>query len=264
MGLGISPRGGSFKTPGKTASGATAYTIGIPPYGGSRGVGRPVYSIDDQGYPNWNKGQSGYFIKVNNFFHLAGATAQTMYWLRPLNWSVVAVAGAINTTAFTLADNPGAYSTNFHFPSGKTTAPVLSATGGVVYGAPANVADLTPGSTHYFAVQLADGSWFFDLLAAFNTSTFVVTTTTTIPNVTGGGIPKGAILFLFGTSSTVDPNTGQLPPAEYPVVSVGNSLLGGEDGIITSVHPGDPMMFLNPNGTAASFTGGISGSYVQY
>ncbi len=266
---GVSPRGGSFKTKGATATAGTAYTIGVPPYPGPHGSPPGVYAIDSQGYPTWYGSRAaggGYFTKVNNFFHNSGSTQHTLFYLRPLNWSVVAVAGAKNTTAFTLADNPGAYSTNFHYPTSKGVIANTISTAqlaGVVYGPPSNVADLTPGSTHYFAVQLSDGTWFFDLLSAFSTSTFVVTTTTTIPNITGGGVPAGAIFFLLGTTTTVDPNTGYVPPAEYPLVSVMNNFTGGEDGVCTAVHPGDPMMLYNLNATGAGFTGGLSGSYCQ-
>ncbi len=266
---GVSPRGGSFKTRGNTAANDTVYTIGIPPYPGPHGSPPQVYSIDSQGYPTWYGARAaggGYFTKINNFFHVNGSTAHILYYLRPLNWSVVAVAGAKNTTAFTLTDNPGAYSTNFHYPTSKGVIANTISTAqlaGVIYGPPASVVDLTPGSTHYYAVQLSDGTWFFDKLSTFNTSTFVVASTTTIPNVTGGGIPKGAIFFLLGTTTTVDPNTGYLPPAEYPIVSLTTAYQGGEDGVCQSVHPGDPMLLYNGNATAASLTGGLSGCYCQ-
>ncbi len=265
---GVSPRGGSFKTKGATNS-TSPYFIGIPPYPGPHGQPPGVYSIDSQGYPTWSGSRAaggGYFTKVNNFYHLNGATAHVLVWLRPLNWSVVKVAGAINSTAFTLADNPGAYSTNFHYPTSKGVVANTISTAqiaGVVYGPPSNVADLTPGTTHYYAVQLADGTWFFDLLAGFSTSTFVVTTTATIPNIVGGGVPAGAIFFLLGITTAVDPNTGALPPVEYPIVSAITGFTGGEDGICTSLHPGDPMMLYNASASAASFTGGLSGSYCQ-
>jgi hypothetical protein len=153
------------------------------------------------------------------------------------------------------------YSTAFKYPVGGASA----VEGGIAGpGVPVNVANLTPTTTHYFAVQLADGTWFFDLIAGFNTSTLVLTTTTTIPNVTGGGIPKGAICFLLGSSATQDPNTGQLPPAQY--TNSGTATQedfhdSAGDCVVTSIHPGDPMMLYNANATAASFQGLISGYF---
>lgn len=260
--MGTTPRGGSRTMRGNTAAAGTAYTIGIDPYPGPKGKGSFLYGVDGQGNPNWL--QPGYFTRVTMLRHLSGSTAHTLYFLRPLNWAVVSVAGAINSTSFTLATDPGKFSTAFHYPIGAPSS-VTPNVNGAVYKTIANVADLTFTTTHYFAVQLADGTWFYDLCAGFNTSTLVVTTTTTIPNVTGGGIPKGAVMFLLGSTSTQDPNTGTLPPSLYPAVSVDTPYTdGGGDGIMASMHPGDPMMLYNANATAAGFTSGPTVSYTLY
>jgi hypothetical protein len=261
LSTGTPPRGGSRTFPGATASSGTAFTRGIDPWPGPKGRSL-LYGVDGAGNPNWYGGQNaiGYFSKITYLSVLSGSTAHTWYALRPLNWAVVSVAGAKNTTAFTLATNPGLYSTAFHYP--VATGVVTPGANGVVYGPPVNVADLTPTTTHYYAVQLADGTWFYDLIAAFSTSTLVVTTTATIPNVTGGGIPKGAIFFLLGSGTTVDPNTGVVPPVFYPPASAITNFAEGS-GVCNSIHPGDPMMVLNANATAASFLNAVTVSYDQ-
>jgi hypothetical protein len=255
------PRGGSRTFRGQTQSSGTAITCGIDPWPGPKGTGNFLYGVDAGGNPNWHGPTAlGYFTKLTYLRMLSGSTAQTLYVFRPVNWAVVSVAGAINTTSFTLATNPGLYSTAFHYPC-PNGSPVGNANG-VVWGPPVNVANLTPTTTTWYAVQLADGTWFYDLMAGFSTSTLVVTTTLTIPNVTGGGIPKGAICFIFGTTTTVDPNTGQLHPSFYPAASA-DSTYAEPSGTCDSIHPGDPMLVYNANGTAASFLDSVTASYDQ-
>jgi len=231
--------------PAQTQAIATAIVQVVPPYMGDLGQPR-LYGVDQSG-PNWARSCPMHTILAQVGL-LTGGTAHTVGVLRPLNWSVVKVAGAINTTAFTLTDNPGLYSSNYKYPLG----------GGLTK--PAGVADLTPANTHYYCVQLADGTWFFDILNAFSTTTFVVTTTKTIPNVAGGGVPKGAIFFLMGSIATSDPATGFLHPNIQANISVYTNFQD-DYGLVSTLHPGDPMLIVDANATAADTITNISGYY---
>lgn len=237
-----------FSYPSATASLGTAIVQGVPPFMGNRGVPF-LYGLDAGGAPNWTKNPHN--TVISNIGVGASSTIHTIYCLRPLNYTTVAVAGAINSTSFTLAANPGTYSTNYKYSLGGGKS------------APAGVADLTPTTTHYYATQLADGTWFFDLIAGFNTSTLVVTTTATIPNVTGGGVPKGAIFFLLGSGSTKDPATGMLPPSYLPPTASTATQPGLTTGVFSTFHPGDPMLLLDANGTAADTITNVGGYYVK-
>lgn len=234
----------SITSPGTQTAG-TAITGGIPPFPGY--TGPRLYNGNATGLFPWAT-TCPYLTTVTQLGILTGSTAHKIFCLRPLNWAVVSVAGAINTTSFTLKTDPGKYSVNYKYPLG----------GGLT--APASTADLTFTTTHYFAVQLADGTWFFDLCAGFNTSTLVVTTTTTIPNVTGGGIPVGAVMFLLGSGTTVDPATGSVPPSITPNISVYTNFQD-DYALFTALHPGDPMFILDANGTAADTITNVSGVY---
>jgi hypothetical protein len=259
---------GTWSYGSATANAATAFTVGIPPFPGPAGQPPPIMNTDATKIastpanrvprPGNNFGSGAGWMgrslvtHIRDMRYTTGNTAEKVTILRPLNWTTVAVAGAINTTAFTLTSDPGKYSTNYNYPVG----------GGLT--APGNIADHVTTTTDYYAVQLSDGTWFFDLLAGFNTTTFVVTTTATIPNVTGGGIPAGAIFYLLGSSALKDPATGLIQPSRQSTASTNQEkLIDDQSGTagIAALHPGDPLMVYCPNGTDVHTLDGVEGTY---
>jgi hypothetical protein len=265
-------RGRRFSVGGKTAAAATIIFQGIEPYRGSKGKGPMLYALDggQTGNPNWLS--PGYYTNVTRIDYSQPTTPQQLIFLRPSNWMPVATAGAVNTTSFTLSADIGKFSTNYNYQNGLAAGGVAGVNKNL--GAPGNVADATVAATDYIAVQLADGTWFFDLVSAYSTSTFVVTTTTTIPNVTGGGIPKGAICFYFAAPTTQatatadyvglkDPATFQPHPRTWTGTTTVDRTFSDPAGdvLFTTVHPGDPAILFSANITTQGFLGAISGYY---
>jgi hypothetical protein len=124
-----------------------------------------------------------------------------------------------------------------------------------------NVADNTPAANDYVALQLDDGSWHFSIITGLSTLTITLTTAT--PNVTGGGAAAGNILFFFAAGADVDPATGQIDPAIIPPVSA-TTVFDHEGGLVSSVHGGDPMLYVNANATAASTLAAIAGAFDKF
>lgn len=235
---------GTWSVPGQTQTAGTAIKIGIPPWRGPNGAAPLVYGHDSQGKRNWMD-QGGVFTKISNYSITTGGTAHLGYFLRPLNYALVTVAGAANGTTFTIGTDPGLYTTaaNWKFP-----------------GTPYGVATNAIAANDYFAVQLTDGTWFFDKVSSM--STLQVTTTTTIPNITGGGIPVGAIMFFYGIQTDLDPRLGAGSGHinVQPNVSVFTQFYD-QNGLISTLGPGEPMYYFNANATAADTVASISGFF---
>lgn len=244
----LNVRYGTWSVPGQTQTAGTAIAIPIPPWRGGQGNTPFVYGLDSQGTPNWTK--NGAYTHVTNYGIVAGGTAHKGVFMRPLNYSVVTVAGAANGTTFTIGTDPGLYTTAANWKISSVT--------------PKGVATNAIANTDYFAVQLTDGTWFFDKVSSM--STLQVTCTTTIPNITGGGIPVGAIMFFFGSSTDLDPRmgAGSAHPSISANVSATLNLSDPNGSIATTLGPGEPMYYLNLNATAADTVSNISGFFGKF
>lgn len=233
----------------KTASAGTAFTQLIPPWCGPKGSPPLMYSVDGAGKPNWLKGGSAVTV-VNRLEYVVGATAHQLAILRPLNWAVVASDLAANGTALVLLTDPGAYSTAFKrpLPSGITK--------------PASAANNAVAGSDYVCVQLKDGSWHLSVVTSV--SSLTLTLTTAVPNVSGGGVTAGAICFFFGVVGDTDPATGAVQPNWTTSTSASQVFLNeGPAGIMSSVFPGDPLLFYSPNGTNAGELALVAGHYAR-
>jgi len=241
------PRLGTWNQPGQTQSANTQISIPIPPWPGDPKSGLPfLCTLDSQGLPSWTK-QGGAYTHVTKFGITTSSTAHICYFLRPLNYAIVSTAGAKNTTSLIIDKDPGIYSANWRYP-----------------GTPVNVADNAMAANDFFAVQLADGTWFYDKVAGVSgtPNATTITTTTTIPNITGNSIPVGNAFFFFGIGTDVDPATGFKQTNVSPNVSVYTEFSdAGGDGIASSLRPGDPMYFIDANATGADTVAFISGYF---
>jgi hypothetical protein len=245
--------------PGVAQAFGTPIVQGIPPYcglltQGTTGNGPLLYQTD-AGYKPVN-GQWGQCnMSVTSMEYITGTTAHTIAVLRPLNYVTVKTAVAANATSIILNQNPGTYSTNYNYglPNNATGQQTVAC-----------VANLVPTTTHYYAVQLVDGTWFFDLIGAWTAGTLTVTTTANVPNVTGGGIAAGAPFFFFGAIASVDPATGFKQYQKQTILaSAGQTTQVFQDpagdGLVSTLHPGDPMLFYSLNPTATGAMAGMSG-----
>lgn len=240
---------GTFNTGRLTAAGGTAFVGLIPPWRGPAGGAPFLFNASalTAGNANWLYKAPQFGIpKVTSLLALAGSTAHQIHIGRPLNWTYFPAGLAKNLTlipnsALTgIAADPGVYTTNYGYPT----------VGGL---APGQTANNTLAAGDYVCFQLADGSWQLDKIASgtFGSS---LTLTTGTPNRDGGAIPTGGVMFTFGVPGTdADPATGTGAFGVDTIVSVRNDWQDSVAGLVTALHPGDPLLVLDANGTAADF-----------
>lgn len=233
---------GAFCLGSKTASAGTAITHFVPPYRG------------DSGAPVMHKKVNGRRPHLHGVAHLtdlvyaAGSTAHDVVLMRPLNYAYVNGAVAANSTSVVLADDPGVYSTNYKYPL----------PGG--QSAPACTADNAIAGSDYVAVQLVDGTWHVTTVSSVSSLTLTLATAT--PNITGGGIADGAILYFFGVAANVDPATGLAHPVLTSTASTRVNLLqDAGNSYFAALHAGDPLLIYSANASNAGVLSLVSGLY---
>ena len=241
------PVWGTFTVGRNTATAGTVFFSLIPPYPGPAGFAPFLYKAPANQTPNW-LGERGAITHVTSLKYTTGTTLHQIGILRPKNFTTVASAAAINQAVINLTADPGIYSTNYKYP---TPGSVVNA----------QVADHGIAAGDYAAYQLADGTWIADTVASV--ATLAITMTTTIPNITGGGVLAGAPFFYFGVAATgKDPATGLIDPQFDTTASTTNeNFQDYETGICQGAHKGDPLIFYSPNPTAAGKLTLISGFY---
>lgn len=231
---------GHFMIPSTTANAGTAFAAKVEPYAGYPGA-RLMYKLIS-GRPNW-LAYGGAYTVLDSIAYADTGTAHSLVVMRPLNWAVVNGDVAHNATGVTLLTDPGAYTTSgsFKYPTTPESA-----------GIPATVATNTIAGSDYIMVQLRDGSWHMSTVASVSSLTLTLTTAT--PNVSGGGIEDGSILFFFGVAADTNPNDGKAHLAltagagstKIELVASGKSDVG-----IRSFFPGDPMILYSANASNA-------------
>lgn len=236
---------GGFSFPGNTQNAGTVITQGIPPAGAQHNP-KFIYKVVG-GRPNWYRTGRTH---VTNLIYTTAGTAHTLRIMRPLNWCVVNGAAAINQAVINVTTDPGLYATTYKYPMPGGVSTI------------AGVADNGIAANDYVAYQLADGTWVFDKVSSV--STLAITMTTSIPNVTGGGVADGSIMFFFGAVADKDPATGVAHFAITTTASTNNvDLLGNTPGGFSTLHDGDPLFVISDNGTAAGTLIGGSGYYAR-
>lgn len=177
---------------------------------------------------------------IESIDYRSGGTAHTGIVMRPLNYAIVNGAPAGGATSITLTDDPGIYSTNYKYPLVGGTQ------------RPAAVSDNAIAANDYYAVQMADGTWWWDKITSV---AGLVLTVPAIPNSTlGGGIKNGTRLYFFGIQSDKDPATGFVQPQMTFTATAGLYTWPAtprQSGAVQALHPGDPMLFYSANGTNA-------------
>jgi len=233
----------------KTASADTAFTHLVPPWRGSGGA--PLAYRVVGGRPNWHG--SGAYTHIDSLVYTSAGTAHTVTVMRPLNWAIVNGDVAANATAVTLHTDPGAYST-----SGSYKYPLPPDA-----SSPSQVASNAIAANDYVAVQLRDGTWHLSTIASGSGTSPVLTTA--IPNITGGGVEDGAIMFFFGITTDTVPQTGQAHVPLLTVASTRQELLASSrhGPSFRSLNPGDPILLYSNNATAAGSFSLVAGHYAK-
>lgn len=238
-------RFGSFATPTKTVAFGTAFASLIPPWRGS-GADAIVHS-----YLNGKLNVPKAYTHVTKAIYEAAGTAHDLVLMRPFNYGIVSADVAINTATFVLTDDPGVYSTNYKY--------VLP---GSASGVPGNTANNAIAAGDYVAYQLRDGTWVLDTVASGTYAALVLTTT--IPNVTGGGVAAGTLMYFFGVAANVDPATGLAHASFRSVASARTNLLGdAAGGEFCTLHQGDPIVAYSANATATGLLISCGGYYTN-
>jgi hypothetical protein len=236
---------GTFAVGTATQAAATAIVAGVPPFRGPSGGSPLIYKASPgSNVPNW---WGGPITNVSALVNTSGATAHTLFLLRPLNFTYTSAAAAINQAVINIVEDPGIYSTNYNYrtPGGQI---------------PAAVANNAIAANDYAAYQLVDGTWVFDKVASV--ATLAITMTTSVPNITGGGVAAGAPFFFFGITTDKDPATGAVQFSTVTTASATRqNMLDATATGVASLHPGDPLLFFNANATNASILDLIAGFY---
>lgn len=236
---------GRFALSSKTANAGTVLASLIPPFRGSNSVPPLMYKLQG-GKPNWRNQP---YTVISQLCYTAGSTAHDVVVMRPFNWAVVAADVAHNATVVTLETDPGLYATRYKYD-------LPPEAGGVV----ATTANNGIAGSDYVCYQLRDGTWQIDTVASV--SSLSITMNTGTPNVSGGGIEKGSILFFFGVAANTDPATGLAHLAITSVASARTELLTSA-GSISSLHPGDPLIVYSANASNAGILSFVAGHYAE-
>lgn len=233
---------GAFCLGSKTATAGTAITQFIPPYRGDSGA-RVLHKKVNGHRPNLRG-----VTHITDLVYTAGSTAHDVVLMRPFNWAYVNGAVAKNATAVVLTDDPGVYSTNYKYPLPAGQA------------APAGTADNAIAAGDCVAVQLTDGTWHVTTVASGSYSALVLTDAT--PNITGGGIADGSIMYFFGVAANTDPATGLAHPVLTSVASTRVNLLqDAANSYFAALHAGDPLLVYSANASNAGILSLVSGLY---
>ncbi len=227
---------GTFATGRKTASVNTAFAIPIFPFGGLTGT-----PLSTRRPAQATAGRQG-IIHVTGLFINQATTNQLLVFMRPLNWTYFAAAGAAAQTTVTLNADPGLYSANrwrggAALPNGQS-AP--------------STADTAVASGDYCIYQATSGIWVMDT-AAGTVSAGALTMTTNLPT---GGVSVGGLFYWFGpASANTDPANNLACPSMgtgFQTLGVLISIVDNTNGLCNTLYPGDPMIVYNPNATTVS------------
>lgn len=236
-----------FSLPGQTQNAGTVIRTLVPPPSSHRSP--PLVYKKFNNRPNWLAAGRTH---LTSLIYTSAATAHTVTLLRPCNYTYFNGAVAKNSTTFIISDDPGVYSTNYKYPmpQGATVE--------------ANVADNAIAGSDLVAYQLIDGTWVVDLVSSLSGLTLTMTTAT--PNITGGGIADGQVLFFFGIVGDTDPATGLAHAKCVTTASTTNvDLLNGITGAgFSALHPGDPMLIISNNASNAGTLVSAGGYFSRF
>jgi hypothetical protein len=233
-----------FFVAGNTASAGTAFAAYVPPHRGAGGAAMMQKVVG--GRPNW---AGGLYTHVESAVYVAGSTAHDLVFMRPMNYAVVNGDVAANGTVVNVLTDPGAYSTAFKFQLPPEAA-----------GLEATAADNGIAANDYVLVQLRDGTWHMSTVASV--SSLAVTLNTAVPNVTGGGVEDGSILWFFGVASDTNPRTGRAHTAVITTASARTEIVGAKHGIsVPSLGAGEPFILYSANASNQGWLASVAGRY---
>jgi hypothetical protein len=249
MAIAGQPVWGTFNCPRATnATPGNAFTALIRPFSGNQ---FPAAANPDLGQ---RKGRG--YSHVTKVIYTTGSTAHLVYIMRPLNYALI-VSGT--GSVINIATDPGKWATPANwlydpFPGGVASASA--------WNNPPSVANIPIATGHWICYQGASGTWIVDTVASV--ATLAITMTTPLPT---GGVLAGAPFYFFGAITSLDPSTGYgHPQTQYPGTPDirDTSWSADQAGVVSNLHPGDPMIFYSGNATAQGYLEALCGFYSAY
>lgn len=223
MALAVAALTASFSAPRLTATAATAFISLIASMGKKR-------------------------IKVDYLAYTAGAASHTLTFMFPIGKTTVAATAAAAATSVLVARDAGNFSVN-------------AVADGTPAGNAANVSMGTGASGMFVAFKLANGNWHQTTLSANGTvnanGTVTLPITDALPSQIGLGV--GAICHWYGTTTSVNPNTGKAHPQLIAPASATTSWT--DTPVMVSPRPDDTLLIYSPNGGAAGILERAGGHY---
>jgi hypothetical protein len=227
----VAQRYGLWSIGSNTAAGGTPFASLIPP-------AREITQFPGAGLSH------AHTVITNILYSYPITATHVCTIMRPLNYTMFSAAAAGGQAVVNITANPGSFSTVFNYPMRGSVA--------------ARTANTLLAATHYVVYQCPDGTYVLDTVASI--SSLAVTLTNNLPT---GGVAAGDMFWMFGAPTSVDPTTAMahlsFSPARAPAAA-GMFMASGE-GLFTSLHPGDPMIFYSNNATTAGFLELCSGYY---
>lgn len=217
-----------------TQTAGTVIVALIPPYMGC------------QNLPSGVRGQA--FTKVTKVAYTTQGTAHKIGVMRPFNFTTFSADAAAAQAVVNLTADPGLYATPANWKYGTVPGGVPS------------VANNGIAANDYVVYQAADGTLVLDTVSSV--SSLAVALTANLPT---GGVKQGGVLWFFGVIANTDPNTGRVNPQTTIAASqTRDATWADPTGVVTALHPGDPMIFYSPNGTNAGTLDFISGYHGKF
>lgn len=228
---------------GIAGSGGTAQLLVIPPYPGRGGA--VVKTRSDR-----NKSAGPGITHITSVVYTTGGTAHAIKIARPFNFTWLTTAIAANGTALRPKHDPGLYSTSYNYP--------------IPGGKPAKVANNAIAASDYVVIQLDDGSWHLSGISSGTFGGVNLTLTTALPNNAVGAAVGNPVYFYGDVATDAHPVTGQVNPGTSIAASTARGTWQDTiAGILSSFHPGDPLIAYTPQTTNAGTFDSISGFYAD-
>lgn len=202
--------------------------------------------------------------KVTTLKYTAGTTAHTLTIMRSLARTKITAAVLAAGTAAVLARDPGNYSANYAADAlaGPSTNGIQAAG---FPGMTPTVANNLIAANDWLAIQTANPHvYYVTQISAATTNadgTVNITLSTAAPT---GGIPAGAAVFWFGTTTDTHPLTGEAHPQYSGTASVTVTVDGNGGEVASAFGIEEPLLFQSDNITATGVLELITGIYGIY
>ena len=253
----------TFADGGITAGAGTVINYLVQPF---LGKDRSMKALGQAPFGPFAKGPPGR-IRLTKLLYSIGTASHNVFFMRPLNFTTVAAAAAAGAFALSVVADPGIYSLNYRYPNAAGLGMGTPWVANPASSTPVDVADRSAmGVGDWIAYQIGTGLFVLDQITSGTFASFGLTNA--IPTT---GVPVGALVYLFGTPTSLVPYTRLAHTKWQPDVTTAYATitreypLGGDGiGLYHCFHPGDPLMIQSSNGTVAGNFQLIAGGFTEW